>query len=29
MELNELLEIARIERSQAKPVQIRCCTAAG
>ncbi|MFM2062892.1 MAG: hypothetical protein RLZZ507_2562 [Cyanobacteriota bacterium] len=29
MELNELLEIARTERSQAKPVQIRCCTAAG
>ncbi|GBE94997.1 NADH-quinone oxidoreductase subunit NuoF [Nostoc cycadae] len=29
MELNELLEIAKQERSQAKPVQIRCCTAAG
>jgi bidirectional [NiFe] hydrogenase diaphorase subunit len=29
MELNELLEIAQKERSQAKPVQIRCCTAAG
>lgn len=29
MELTELLEIARQERSQAKPVQIRCCTAAG
>ncbi|MGH1397134.1 MAG: NADH-ubiquinone oxidoreductase-F iron-sulfur binding region domain-containing protein [Trichormus sp.] len=29
MELTELLEISRQERSQAKPVQIRCCTAAG
>ncbi|WP_413200129.1 NADH-quinone oxidoreductase subunit NuoF [Nostoc piscinale] len=29
MELNELLAIAKQERSQAKPVQIRCCTAAG
>jgi bidirectional [NiFe] hydrogenase diaphorase subunit len=29
MELNELLEIARTERSQTKPVHIRCCTAAG
>ncbi|MBD2666564.1 respiratory-chain NADH dehydrogenase domain protein, 51 kDa subunit [Richelia sinica FACHB-800] len=29
MELNELLEIGQKERSQAKPVQIRCCTAAG
>lgn len=29
MELNELLEIARTERSQTKPIQIRCCTAAG
>ncbi|MEA5575678.1 NuoF family protein [Anabaena sp. UHCC 0451] len=29
MELNELLEIARTERSQAKPVEVRCCTAAG
>ncbi|MBD2361666.1 SLBB domain-containing protein [Anabaena minutissima FACHB-250] len=29
MELTELLGISRQERSQAKPVQIRCCTAAG
>ncbi|WP_414752821.1 NuoF family protein [Anabaena sp. CCY 9910] len=29
MELNELLDIGRQERSQQKPVQIRCCTAAG
>ncbi|MBD2136274.1 NADH-quinone oxidoreductase subunit NuoF [Anabaena sp. FACHB-1237] len=29
MELNELLEIAKAEHSQAKPIQIRCCTAAG
>ncbi|TAF11014.1 MAG: NADH-quinone oxidoreductase subunit L [Nostocales cyanobacterium] len=29
MELNELLEIAQKERFQAKPVQIRCCIAAG
>ncbi|MBD2598109.1 NADH-quinone oxidoreductase subunit NuoF [Nostoc spongiaeforme FACHB-130] len=29
MELNELFAIAKQERSQAKPVQIRCCTAAG
>ncbi|WP_427159370.1 NADH-ubiquinone oxidoreductase-F iron-sulfur binding region domain-containing protein [Aliinostoc sp. HNIBRCY26] len=29
MELNELLEISRQERSQTKPIQIRCCTAAG
>ncbi|MFM7364201.1 MAG: NuoF family protein [Cuspidothrix sp.] len=29
MELNELLEIARIERLQTKLVHIRCCTAAG
>jgi bidirectional [NiFe] hydrogenase diaphorase subunit len=29
MELNELLEIAQQEHSQAKAVQIRCCTAAG
>jgi bidirectional [NiFe] hydrogenase diaphorase subunit len=29
MELHELLEIARAENSQTKPIQIRCCTAAG
>ncbi|MBD2252506.1 NuoF family protein [Nostoc parmelioides] len=29
MELTELLDIGRQERSQQKPVQIRCCTAAG
>lgn len=29
MELHELLEIARAENSQKKPIQIRCCTAAG
>ncbi|MBU7585285.1 MAG: NADH-quinone oxidoreductase subunit NuoF [Nostoc sp. TH1S01] len=29
MELNELLAIAKQERSQTKPVHIRCCTAAG
>jgi bidirectional [NiFe] hydrogenase diaphorase subunit len=29
MELTELLQIAQQERSQEKPVQIRCCTAAG
>ncbi|AFZ59620.1 SLBB domain-containing protein [Anabaena cylindrica FACHB-243] len=29
MELHELLEITQKERSQAKPIQIRCCTAAG
>lgn len=29
MELTELLEIAKQERSQQKPIQIRCCTAAG
>ncbi|MGC8451525.1 MAG: NADH-ubiquinone oxidoreductase-F iron-sulfur binding region domain-containing protein [Cylindrospermopsis raciborskii] len=29
MELHELLEIAGAENSQTKPIQIRCCTAAG
>jgi bidirectional [NiFe] hydrogenase diaphorase subunit len=29
MELTELLEIAQQERAKAKPVQIRCCLAAG
>ncbi|WYL93702.1 MAG: NuoF family protein [Gloeotrichia echinulata IR180] len=29
MELTELLEIAKQERSCQKPIQIRCCTAAG
>ena len=29
MELTELLEIAQKERASKKPVQIRCCTAAG
>jgi bidirectional [NiFe] hydrogenase diaphorase subunit len=29
MELNELLEISRTESFHTKPIQIRCCTAAG